>query len=84
MLSSVGFGGSGGDEGGFLKVAPNHQFHCFFLFNLKKIFLHLFIFERQRQSTSRGGTAKERETQNPKQAPGSESSAKSPTRGSNS
>ena len=41
---------------------------------------HLFTFERQ--SMSRGGA--ERETQNPKQAPGSELSAQSPTRGSNS
>ena len=33
---------------------------------------------------SRGGTEREGETQNPKQAPGSELSAQSPTRGSNS
>ena len=41
---------------------------------IKKFFKKsLFIFERER----------ERETQNPKQAPGSELSAQSPTRGSN-
>ena len=42
----------------------------------------MFIFERERQGMSRGGA--EKETQNPKQAPGSELSAQSPTRGSNS
>ena len=42
----------------------------------------LFIFERQ--STSRGGAERERETQNQKQAPGSKLSAQSPKRGSNS
>ena len=46
----------------------------------------MFIFEtqRERQSMSRGGAERERETQNPKQAPGSKLSAQSPTRGSNS
>ena len=33
---------------------------------------------------SRGGAERERETQDPKQAPGSELSAQSPTQGSNS
>ena len=32
---------------------------------------------------NRGGAERERETQNPKQAPGSELSAQSPTQGSN-
>ena len=40
------------------------------------------MFERERQSVSRGGA--ERETQNPKQAPGPELSAQSPMQGSNS
>ena len=44
----------------------------------------MFIFERQRQSKSGGGAEREGETQNPKQVPGSELSAQSPTRGSNS
>ena len=44
--------------------------------------LFMFIFERERQSMNGGGA--ERETQNMKQAPGSELSAKSPTWGSNS
>ena len=37
------------------------------------------IFERpERQSMSKGGAQRERETQNPKQTPGSELSARSP------
>ena len=39
------------------------------------------VFERQRQSASRGGAERERETQKLKQAPGSELSARSPTSG---
>ena len=48
-----------------------------------KFFKCLFIFERERQSVS-GGGQRERETQNPKQTPGSELSAQSLTWGSNS
>ena len=53
---------------------------------LKIFLMFYFIFERERQSMSGGGTERERDmhTQNPKQAPGSELSAQSPTRGSNS
>ena len=40
------------------------------------IFFNVYLFLRERE--------RERETQNPKQAPGSEPSAQSPTRGSNS
>ena len=43
----------------------------------------MFIFEREKESMSKGGAERERETQNPKQAPGSELSAQSPTRGLN-
>ena len=44
----------------------------------------MFIFESERQSVNEEGQ-RERETQNPKQAPGSElSGSQSPTRGSNS
>ena len=46
------------------------------------VFLML-IFERKRQSASRGGAERERETQNSKQAPGSELSAQNPMQGSN-
>ena len=62
------------------------------LFDLNNIsfikkFLTVIYFretERERVSTQVGEGARERETQNPKQAPGSELSAQSPTRGSNS
>ena len=39
----------------------------------------MFIIERQRQSMSMGGAEREEETQNPKQAPGSELSAEPDT-----
>ena len=39
--------------------------------------------ERNRQSAGGGGEEREKKTQNPKQAPGSELSAQSPTQGSN-
>ena len=52
------------------------------------ILILMFIFgrerERERASTSGRGAEIERETQNWKQAPGSELSAQSPTQGSNS
>ena len=41
------------------------------------------VFSRQRDRPWVGEGQRERETQNPKQAPGSELSARSPTRGSN-
>ena len=50
----------------------------FFIFNF---FKGLFMFEKETVGAGEGQT--ERETQNPKQAPGSEPSAQSPTRGSN-
>ena len=43
-----------------------------------------FIFETQREAEHEQGRVRERETQNPKQAPGSELSAQSPMQGSNS
>ena len=49
----------------------------FFFFNV------LFIFETGETEHERG-RVRERETQNRKQAPGSEPSAQSPTRGTNS
>ena len=51
--------------------------HIFILY-----FLHLFIFDRDRAQVGEG--QREKETRNPKQAPGSELSAQSPTQGSNS
>ena len=53
-----------------------------FFFNF--FFLHLFIFETERDRAWTGEGQRERETQNLKQAPGSERSAQSPTQGSNS
>ena len=66
-------------------VAPGHAglFKFFFLFYI------LLIFERDRERESTHGCTqvgegqRERETQNPKQGPGSEPSAQSPTRGLN-
>ena len=46
--------------------------------------MFIYFFERERQCVSRGGAERDGETQNPKQAPGSELSAQSPIQGSNS
>ena len=56
------------------------QIHAVYLF----FNIYSFLRDRERQSMSRGGAEREGETQNPKQAPGSELSAQSPTQGSNS
>ena len=50
----------------------------------KKFFFNVYLFLRQRETEQERGRVRERETQNLKQAPGSELSAQSPTRGSNS
>ena len=57
-----------------------------FVFLIKKIFFNVYLFLRQRETGHEGGggSERERETQNLEQAPGSELSARSPTRGSNS
>ena len=69
---------------------------CFFLYVLTEsygsypfiffqfFFQRLFIFGTERDRAWTGEGQRERETQNRKQAPGSEPSAQSPTRGSNS
>ena len=45
----------------------------------------MFVFTlRQRETEHEQGRSRERETQNPKQAPGSELSVQSPMQGSNS
>ena len=46
-------------------------------------FLNFFFFERERERQSASGGGAERGRQNPKQAPGSEPPAQSPTWGSN-
>ena len=55
-----------------------------YIFIFLNFFLCLFIFETERDTAWTGEGQRERETQNRKQAPGSEPSAQSPTRGSNS
>ena len=47
-------------------------------------FFNVYLFLRQGETEREQGRVRERETQNPKQAPGSELSAQSPTRGWNS
>ena len=65
-------------------LAPSFQPAKAFLGLFKKNFnVYLFLRNGERQSMM-GEGQRERETQNPKQAPGSKPSAKSPTRGSNS
>ena len=54
-----------------------------FIFPFLNIFL-MFIFEGETECAWGRGRERERETQNPKQVPGSELSARSPTQGSNS
>ena len=49
-----------------------------------KFFSNAYLFLRQRETEHERGRVRETETQNLKQAPGSELSAQSPTRGSNS
>ena len=51
---------------------------------LKKCFFNVYLFLGQRETEHERGRGRERETQNRKQAPGSEPSAQSLTRGSNS
>ena len=59
-----------------------HKLRCMeMLFSLKKNYVYLLLRERERESMGEG--QRERETQNLKQAPGSELSAQSLTRGSN-
>ena len=64
-----------------LADCPDVQGICRFLSRFFKDFFYVYFWGRARQSMSRGRA--ERETQNLKQAPGSELSAQSPTRGSN-
>ena len=55
---------------------------CFFIKNF--FYVSLFLRKRERDRVQAGEGQRKRETQNPKQAPGSELSAQSPTWGSNS
>ena len=56
----------------------------FFFFLIFITFIYFLETETGRAQVGEGQRERERETQNPKQAPGSELSARSPTRGSNS
>ena len=51
-------------------------------FNKKNVYLYIFA-KRERERASEGGAERERDTQNLKQAPGSELSAQSLMQGSN-
>ena len=63
-------------------IGTDHKVFIHSLFLLKNCFL-MFTYEKEREYKW-GEGQRERETQNRKQAPGSELSAQSPTRGLNS
>ena len=62
--------------------APNTDISYNFFFLI--FFFNVYLFLRQRETQHEQGRGRERGRQNVKQAPGSELSAQSPTRGSNS
>ena len=64
-----------------IRRVPSEERILFFL--IFNCFYILILRERKRQSMSWGGAERERETQNLKQAPGSELSAQSPRQGLN-
>ena len=72
--------------------SPPHNLPGFLVpikgFSFEKVYFTIFLMfifiERERDRTRAGPGQRERETENLKQAPGSELSAQSPTRGSNS
>ena len=66
------------------KIFANHSFNKGLIFKKKFFFFNVYLFLRQRETEHERGRVRERETQNPKRAPGSELSAQSLTRGSNS
>ena len=57
------------------------EFSCFFFYFL---FFSVYLFLRETETECEQGRGREKGRQNPEQAPGSELSAQSPTRGSNS
>ena len=59
-------------------------FYFIFLIFFFKFFSTFYLFLEQRETEHEWGRGRERETQNRKQAPGSELSAQSPTWGLNS
>ena len=76
------FGGSGGEPSSTL-IEEVVRIQVLAAVGLMSPF-PFYLFLRQRETEHERGRVRERETQNPKQAPGSELSAQSPTRGSNS
>ena len=66
----------------FLMFSLRANYQMLFLFYFYLIFSNIYFWERD--GTRAGEGRRERETQNPKQAPGSELSAQGPMRGSNS
>ena len=64
-----------------MPTAPGKEFAGFSFFFFKVLNVDLFLREEERQSVSWGGAERGGNT---KQAPGSELSVQSPTRGSNS
>ena len=69
---------------GYVIAARSSQLRVFlFLFLLIYFNVLMFIFGREKERERAGEGQRAREIQNPKQAPGSELSAQSPTRGSN-
>ena len=76
-------------KGTTMVVKVNSKYYPFIilfvcLFVCLFIYVYLFLRETEKQRMSGGGAEREGETQNLKQAPGSELSAQSPTWGSDS
>ena len=78
---------------GVWKALPHNSFQHYInlfksigycLFFLTFFWCLFYFWETERESTSRGGAERQRETQRPKQAPGCELWAQSPTQGLNS
>ena len=63
--------------------SPVSRAHFYYAFQIFFFSTFIYFWDRERQSMN-GGGQREKETQNRKQAPGSEPSAQSLTRGSNS
>ena len=70
------------DPGPFLNIKSTLQGRCCKCIK-KLLFFNMYLFLRDRDRAWAGEGERERKIQNPQQAPGSERSARSPTRGSN-
>ena len=65
----------------YIQCQKGYSENCFFISNFFNVYS---FFEKERDRVQAGEGQRERETQNPKQAPASELSTRIPTRGSNS